>query len=235
MKMMRKWKNIMAGALLSAMLCVGGTALAAPVPAPDADIHDLLYQYRQDASVQQVLFVNIGKGSEAHVRFYEKDAASGAWTITRDCDAYAGKNGGGKTKEGDAKTPYGIFNVRTAFGIKANPGTTLPYIDVTNDTYACGCEQYYNQIIDAKKTGHVCAEDGEHMIKYSPHYNYGMAIDYNADNTLWLGSGMFIHCIGAKPWTGGCVALPEDDMSYILQHSNSGIKVIIQQYLAPEA
>ena len=52
-------------------------------------------------------------------------------------DVYIGKNGLGKTGEGDGKTPVGTLRPLTAFGVKPNPGTTMPYINVTPTTYAC--------------------------------------------------------------------------------------------------
>ena len=44
-------------------------------------------------------------------------------------DVYVGKNGLGKKGEGAAKTPVGTLRPLNAFGIKPNPGTTMPYID----------------------------------------------------------------------------------------------------------
>ena len=52
-------------------------------------------------------------------------------------DVYVGKNGLGKTGEGDGKTPVGILHPLSAFGIKPNPGTKMPYIDVKPTTFAC--------------------------------------------------------------------------------------------------
>jgi len=77
-------------------------------------------------------------------------------------DVYVGKNGLGKKGEGDAKTPVGTLRPLSAFGIKPNPGTTMPYIDVTPTTYACdeNCE-YYNKIIDTSVVQHECK--GEEM------------------------------------------------------------------------
>ena len=49
---------------------------------------------------------------------------------------YIGKNGIGKTGEGDAKTPTGTLHPLTAFGVKENPGTKMPYIDVTPSIFA---------------------------------------------------------------------------------------------------
>ena len=56
-------------------------------------------------------------------------------------DVYVGKNGLGKTGEGDGKTPVGILHPLSAFGIKPNPGTKMPYIDVKPTTFACDEER----------------------------------------------------------------------------------------------
>ena len=61
-------------------------------------------------------------------------------------EIWVGKNGIGKTSENDSKTPTGTLRPLSAFGIKPNPGTTMPYIDITPDIFACdeNCE-YYNK------------------------------------------------------------------------------------------
>lgn len=89
-------------------------------------------------------------------------------------------NGLGKTGEGDGKTPIGTLRPLSAFGVKPNPGTTMPYIDVKPTTYACDedCE-YYNKIIDTAETKHECK--GEEMYSYQPQYNYGIATDFNKE------------------------------------------------------
>ncbi len=124
---------------------------------------------------------------------------------------YVGKNGLGKTGEGDSKTPVGTLHVLSAFGIKANPGTTMPYIDVTPTVFACddNCE-YYNQIIDTAVVHHQCK--GEEMYTYQPQYNYGLATDFNQECIYPNGSNIFVHVKGQKPYTGGCIAFDEDKM-----------------------
>lgn len=202
------------------------------LPGQDFDVREELYKFRNDETVKQVLFIRCEEGTKAHAQYLVKDVSDdgkATWKIARECDAYIGLNGPGKTKEGDTKTPLGVFGVRSAFGIKSNPGTKLTYTSITPDTYACGCEKYYNRIIDAKVTGHKCTE-GEQMYFYSPEYNYGLETDYNPGNEPGKGSAIFIHCMGVKPYTGGCVALPEDDMKYIIQNCDPTIKIIIQKF-----
>ena len=146
---------------------------------------------------------------------YDVQGSAGKARLTVDgkvlfvTDVFVGKNGLGKTGEGDGKTPVGILHPLTAFGVKPNPGTTMPYIDVKPTTYACDedCE-YYNQIIDTKETGHEC--HGEEMYSYQPQYNYGIATDFNKECVYPNGSAIFIHVKGTKTYTGGCIAFDED-------------------------
>ena len=189
---------------------------------------EVLQGYRNDDSVQQVLCIRYIDGWNALTQFYQKLPEEGnAWTLVFEDNSYVGKSGMGKTKEGDAKTPVGDFGVRSAFGIRSNPGTALNYIQVLDSTYCCGCDQYYNQIIDAIETGHACPDDGKEMFIYSPEYNYGLEITYNNDNVVGLGSALFIHCKGAKPFTGGCVALDEDHMRQVIEMAQPGMRVVM--------
>lgn len=201
------------------------------LPGQDFDVREELFKLRGDETCKQVLFIRCDEGTKGFAQYLVKtnEEENVAWKITRECNAYIGLNGPGKTKEGDTKTPLGVFGVRSAFGIKSNPGTKLPFIKITPDTYACGCEKYYNRIIDAKVTGHKCTE-GEQMYYYSPEYNYGIETDFNSANEYGKGSAVFIHCMGVKPYTGGCIALPEDDMRYILRDADPGLKIIIQKF-----
>ena len=188
-----------------------------------------LQYYRKDDSVRQVMLVRCTEGSNAIVQFYVKlTNQNNAWTLLFETDAYIGKNGGGKTREGDAKTPYGDFGVVSAFGILYDPGTKLDYIDVTETTYACDEEcEYYNQIIDVAETGHACS--GEEMFIYTPEYNYGIALDYNAAHEWPVGSSIFLHCKGAKVFTGGCIAIDEELMKLVLMNAEPGMRVIIHE------
>ncbi len=124
-------------------------------------------------------------------------------------------------------TPVGDFGVLTAFGILPDPGTALPWLSVTPSTYACDEEgPYYNQIIDTTVTHHACK--GEDMFHTAPEYHYGLALDYNAACRYPDGSAIFFHCVGAKTYTGGCVAVDEGFMRQILTTAHPGLRVVIQ-------
>jgi len=142
-------------------------------------------------------------------------------------DVYIGKNGVGKTGEGDGKTPVGTLRPLGAFGIKPNPGTKMPYLDVTSTTYACDedCE-FYNQIIDTVVVHHNCK--GEEMYSYQPQYNYGIATDFNKECIYPNGSAIFIHVKGTKTYTGGCIAFDEDRMIEILRNCDMSLVIKVK-------
>lgn len=215
------------------MLFTGSAAAEAPA---DSSINtenaqywrEVLQHYRTDAKVNQIMLVRYTGGCSAKVFFYEKlTAENDAWSLVfEEDDAFVGKFGIGKTSEGDAKTPIADLGVLYAFGIRRNPGTALRYIDVKPTTFACDEEcEYYNTILDTAETGHNCK--GEEMYRYTPEYNYGIATDFNAECVPGAGSAIFLHCKGAKAFTGGCVALDEQHMSQILRCADAGMRVVI--------
>ncbi len=236
--MKRRFGNILLSvlAVISMMLSMetGHAAWAAEGSRPGNDgsrlyWREMLQKYRQDEQVNQVMLVRCTEGSSAIVQFYQKlTGRKTVWTLVFETDAFIGRNGAGKTKEGDARTPVGDFGITCAFGIKENPGTELDYVDVIETTYACDEEgKYYNQIIDTKETGHVCS--GERMFVCRPDYDYGIAIDYNPGNEWPKGSAIFLHCKGANPFTGGCVAIDEEDMKTVLRYAQPGMRIIIAE------
>ena len=199
-------------------------SLIACTPGQTDSERKALRQYAPQAQVQELILVRSESGSDALVRYYRKSGRR--WKLDTEGPAYIGKNGLGKTREGDAKTPEGDFGVLTAFGILPDPGTALPWLPVTESTFACDEEgPWYNRIIDTVATHHPCK--GEDMFHTAPEYNYGMALDYNAGCRYPDGSAIFFHCKGAKAWTGGCVAVDEDFLRRILTTCHPTLRVII--------
>ena len=185
----------------------------------------ILEKYEADPDVKQIMLIKCTTGHEAESYFYVKDE-NGKWELQRSSDAQLGKNGLGKEKEGDMKTPEGDFGIRCAYGILPNPGTSIEYIDVTPSVYGCSddCEPY-NRIIDTAVVHHEC--HGEHMIEIAPDYNSGRAIDYNPDQIYGLGNSIFLHGKGQYPYTEGCVAIDEDFMKEVLVKSDKNFRICI--------
>lgn len=180
------------------------------------------------AYTDQIVLVDYVSGSKARLSIHEK--RSGVWTQLYSCDAYIGKNGIGKTKEGDNKTPVGTFNLTTPFGIKADPGAKQEYTQVTKHHYWCGTSgsEYYNQFVDMRKVDRKYTSSDEYLIKYKGEYNYCMFVDYNASGEAGKGSCIFLHCTGSKKSTAGCIAIPESAMQRVIQWAKPGAKIVIR-------
>ncbi len=184
-------------------------------------------KYRYNKDVNQLIAVQYTDGSEAIIRLFVKSYQDTmpVWTEILVCDGLVGQKGiSANRREGSMMTPIGDFGMITAFGIKPNPGTRLPYIDIDGNMYGC-CDEWYNQIIDIREHPHQCT--GEHMIDYSPQYNYGFFFDYNKEHVRGLGASIFFHCTGANPYTGSCIAVSEENMVTILQNIDLSARIII--------
>ena len=175
------------------------------------------------------LFVVAGyEKSTAWISMHEKDE-NGKWKMLSSTPGFIGMEGLGKTKEGDLKTPVGTFKFNKAFGIDDDPGCAIEYTKVDDDTYWSGDNKAnYNQMVSIKDFPNLNTEDSEHIVDYKYEYRYCLNISYNEDGTAGKGSAIFLHCFGdRKPRTGGCVAIPEEQMYYVMQHVNPDCVVVI--------
>ena len=176
----------------------------------------------------QVVLVEYTGGSSATLTCYEK--RNGAWQALHSCGAYVGSNGIDKAVAGDRRTPTGVYNLTTPFGIKDDPGAGMPYTKVTKYHYWCGdsSSQYYNRLVDERTADRKHTSADEYLINYKGVYNYCMFIDYNAQGTPGKGSCIFLHCTGSKKSTAGCVAIPEKDMLQVIRWAKAGAKIVIR-------
>ncbi|MBR1737732.1 MAG: hypothetical protein IJ736_12065 [Firmicutes bacterium] len=148
-----------------------------------------------------------------------------------------GKNGLCEDKEhaeGVSQTPIGVYHFNKAFGIADDPGCAIPYIKVDDDTYWSGDDRegmHYNEMVDIKDFPDLNMENSEHIVDYKYEYQYCLNISFNDDATLGKGSAIFLHCMGSKkPYTGGCVAIPENIMKLVMQNVKEDCVVVIDTY-----
>lgn len=150
------------------------------------------------------------------------------WKKIVSCKAYTGQKGLNKKKQGDRKTPVGIYNITMAFGRKKSPGTAgISYKKLNKYHYWSSEKATYNQFIDVRKLGRKWM-DGEHLIDYNPWYNYALALDYNKKCTYLKGSAIFLHCVGGgRTYTMGCIAVSEKNMKKIVRNTTKHTKICI--------
>lgn len=216
-------KRLFLLAALLFIIAVPSSPAGAEGNTAEAKVQEILERYRPDETVHQLLLVDSHDVFEADIALYEK--VSGEWQKTMECAGFVGKNGIGKEREGDGRTPTGEFTFTGTFGICADPGAKLPYTRITDDHYFCGDEQYYNQLINIKDKPHDCS--GEHMIEHDVAYRYGLMIDFNPENIYGRGSAILIHCSTEDEYTAGCVAMPEENILHLLRTVTPGAKIAI--------
>ena len=178
--------------------------------------------------ISQLIIVE-ADGTYATVSMHTKDE-NGIWKEDFSTTGRIGKNGIGKEKEGDGKTPTGVFSFYKAFGINSDPGiTALPYlqIDKTHRWVDDSNSVYYNQLVSTEDV-EPDWDSSEHLYKSTYSYKYVLALDYNKECEPGLGSAIFLHCPskGFK-YTSGCIAIPEEDMIRVMQLLREDCRVII--------
>jgi L,D-peptidoglycan transpeptidase YkuD (ErfK/YbiS/YcfS/YnhG family) len=118
-------------------------------------------------------------------------------------------------REGDGRTPTGVFRVGAAFGYESSIETKLDYRQATADDFWVDdpSSPDYNRWV----TGKPAAKSFEKLRIDA--YKYAAVIEYNTDPVVpGNGSAIFLHVWGGpdKP-TAGCVALSEANLKTLLE------------------
>lgn len=197
------------------------------------DSPEWLNKLDQSANADQLFVVAAVGDTTAWISMHEKDK-DGSWKMIMSTPGFIGKNGicaDADHAEGCAQTPVGTYHFTKAFGIADDPGCKMPYTKVTDDTYWSGDQRegmHYNEIVSIKDHPDLDTENSEHILDYTYQYQYCLNISFNEEGTPGRGSAIFLHCFGDwKPYTGGCVAVPMDQMYYIMTHVSPGCVVVI--------
>lgn len=147
-------------------------------------------------------------------------------------------------REGDGKSPAGVFDLGTAFGYAAQPlsGLKLPYLTLTpsiecvDDTRS----KYYNRIVDRNAVTPDW-NSSEHMRNAGESYVWGIVVNHNgtvpADNHPPLpagGSCVFLHIWHSHDQgTAGCTAMTEPDLETLLLWLNPARNPLLVQMPGP--
>ena len=126
----------------------------------------------------------------------------------------------GRKREGDGHTPSGAFPLTFAFGVAANPGTSLRWRhagrqDVWDDDPS---SPRYNLWTDLRR--HSAGADPEPMHDV-PAYLDGVVIGYNRARRPGLGSAIFLH-VNIGQATTGCVTVSRPRVIELLRWLKPG-------------
>lgn len=124
-------------------------------------------------------------------------------------------------KEGDGKSPAGMFPLTFAFGRPDKPGEIkLAYSKLENYSECVDDvgSTHYNKLVDRLKVGNFDWKSSEKMLEVGPEYDLGLFVAHNS-YPVRKGDGS---CIFLHVWkdsttsTAGCTAMKRDDLLQIL-------------------
>jgi len=171
----------------------------------------------------QILLVEYG-GSliSPKIKLYAMEKQKEAWIYALEpFNAVIGRNGfapEGEKREGDGRTPSGIYPLKLAFGYPESVNTKMPYRQALSDDIWVDDPDAddYNRWTKINQTRAVSFEM---MRREDNLYKYGVVIEYNTAPVIKEnGSAIFLHIWKEKGApTAGCVAVAEENMIKILE------------------
>jgi L,D-peptidoglycan transpeptidase YkuD (ErfK/YbiS/YcfS/YnhG family) len=146
-----------------------------------------------------------------------------------------GAPGEPRKREGDLKSPAGIFRIKSVFGIADSEQAAflrLPYRQVTSSTEAIDDpnSKYYNQIVDRRSILNPDWSSSESMLRVGGRYRFGIMIEHNPAAIPGQGSCIFLH-VWDKRYTAtvGCTAVRLNDLTTILHWADGKANPLIVQ------
>lgn len=128
-------------------------------------------------------------------------------------------------REGDNRSPAGVFSIGDAFGYAAKVATAMPYLALNATEYCVDVSgaKHYNRIVDAKVVGAEAVRGSTEPMRRDLHangdqrYRMGFVIEQNPQAVPNGGSCIFAH-LWKSPTdaTAGCTAMTPPVMQSLL-------------------
>jgi len=137
-------------------------------------------------------------------------------------------------KEGDGKSPAGIFRLSTAFGYAAQEqsGWKMPYMSITPSVECVddARSKFYNHVLD-RATVAPDWNSSEQMLRPDGLYRWGLVVDHNTKPvTAGAGSCIFLHIwMGNGEGTTGCTAMAQEQLEGVLARLDPSRKPMLVQ------
>ncbi|EIL89888.1 hypothetical protein UU9_07918 [Rhodanobacter fulvus Jip2] len=132
---------------------------------------------------------------------------------------------GPSKREGDNRSPAGVFRIGEVFGYTAHADTAMPYRALTASDWCVDVSSspQYNRIVDAKVVGVAAVKGASEPMRRDLHfkgdqrYRLGFVIEHNPDAIPQAGSCIFAH-LWKSPTssTAGCTAMTPAVMQSLL-------------------
>ena len=167
-------------------------------------------------SCDQLVLV-AASGSSCRLYAYER-GSDGIWVKVLGTSGHVGKNGVTDSKrEGDKKTPAGLYALGFAFGHDDNPNPDYPFRAITSDSYWVDDpdSSHYNQWVEGAADKDWSS--AENLGRIKTEYALAVVVEYNYGSSTVAGKGsaIFLH-VGSES-TSGCIAIPKSDLKSLIK------------------
>lgn len=170
----------------------------------------------------QIIVVKSDGPASRSATLHVMEKKEGGWEpALESMKAMIGRNGfapAGEKREGDGRTPTGVFPLGYVFGYEKSVQTRMSYRQMTDqDIWVDDPDAVdYNRLT---KKGKTTAKSFEEMVLPDDRYKYGIVVEYNTDPVApGLGSAIFIHVWkDGETATSGCIALSEKDILKLIR------------------
>ena len=212
--------------IVLAAVALAGCAGLRPAPSTEAAWHD---------ATQMVLVTTADwDANTGSLRTFTRDD-HGSWQQVDDATSVTiGRSGSGwglglhpaqqdgpVKREGDGRSPAGVFTIGKAFGYAEHAATAVPYAQMQDSSWCMDvvASPLYNRIVDAKQVGDAAVQGSSEPMRLDLHnkgdqrYRTGFVIEHNPAAAKGAGSCIFAHLWKAPgETTAGCTAMADAAM-----------------------
>ena len=178
-------------------------------------------------ATQVVSVVSTG-GSNATMEIFQR-TGTGWQSLRSGIPTHVGSAGmAPQAKSGVPATPTGVYSLDSAFGTAPNPGTGLPYTQVSGANYWWSGDDHsptFNSMQVCQKA--QCPfNTGDSENLQIPQYKHAVVMGVNKNKTPGEGAAFFFHTTDGKP-TEGCVAVDDAQLVSIMKWLRPGAVIAI--------
>jgi L,D-peptidoglycan transpeptidase YkuD (ErfK/YbiS/YcfS/YnhG family) len=178
-------------------------------------------------ATQVVSVVSTG-GSNATMEIFQR-TTSGWQSLRSGIPTHVGSAGmAPEAKSGVPATPMGVYSLDSAFGTAPNPGTGLPYTQVSGSNYWWSGDDHsptFNSMQVCQKA--QCPfNTGDSENLQIPQYKHAVVMGVNKNKTPGGGAAFFFHTTDGQP-TEGCVAVDDAQLVSIMKWLRPGAVIAI--------
>ncbi|MEO6519672.1 MAG: L,D-transpeptidase family protein [Pseudoxanthomonas sp.] len=217
--------------LLAALICVVASACSHTTPTrpqqPWSNARQLVLVVTDDWNADHGVLRTYERtgagwretGKQEPVTVGRNGSAWGAGLHTRISTA------GPDKREGDGRSPAGVFAIGSAFGYADTSSSALPYQPMQQSDFCMdvSTSPLYNRIVDADEVGAAAVAGSTEPMRLDLHnagdqrYRLGFVIEHNAAAQAGAGSCIFAH-LWKQPGqaTAGCTAMADQTMARLL-------------------